>query len=197
MLCGHRARRCSVWEDTPAHCPALRTLPTRTPCLPTCLPCPVLPRPPCLQTEEFHEQWRLKARDVLARTEWRKRKLVKRVRACPLLMGMIGSGVAELPTYLRPANPLPSLLKPSCLLSPAYKPNLPPNLPMPLLSACLPACLQIGEEEERAKSEYKEERAEAKKKAQTDKAWEKTRDERVGSWRDFVGKKTKKTKAGG
>jgi len=36
---------------------------------------------PDLQTEEFHEAWRLKARDVLARAEWRRRKLTKRVRA--------------------------------------------------------------------------------------------------------------------
>lgn len=33
------------------------------------------------QTEEFHEQWKLKARDVLARSEWRRRKLTKRVSA--------------------------------------------------------------------------------------------------------------------
>ena len=32
------------------------------------------------QSPEFHELWKLKARDFLARTEWRKRKLVKRVR---------------------------------------------------------------------------------------------------------------------
>lgn len=83
------------------------------------------------QTAEFHEQWKLKARDVLARAEWRKRKLTKR----------------------------------------------------------------IAEEEERAKSEFKEEKEVAKAKAKNEKAWEKMRDERVGSWRDFVGQKTKKTKA--
>ncbi|KAI3428741.1 hypothetical protein D9Q98_007564 [Chlorella vulgaris] len=31
------------------------------------------------QTDEFHEQWRIKARDVLARAEWRRRKLTKRI----------------------------------------------------------------------------------------------------------------------
>lgn len=82
------------------------------------------------QTDEFHEAWRVKARDVLARAEWRRRKLTKR----------------------------------------------------------------IGEEEERAKAEYKEEKEVAKRKVQHEKQWEKTRDERVGSWRDFVGKKTKKQK---
>lgn len=56
---------------------------------------------------------------------------------------------------------------------------------------------QIGEEEERAKAEYKEEKEVAKRKVQHEKQWEKTRDERVGSWRDFVGKKTKKQKTGG
>ncbi len=33
------------------------------------------------KSDEFHERWLKKARDVLARTEWRKRKLGKRVRA--------------------------------------------------------------------------------------------------------------------
>lgn len=31
------------------------------------------------KSEEFHERWRMKARDVLARMEWRKRKLGKRL----------------------------------------------------------------------------------------------------------------------
>lgn len=55
--------------------------PARLPCLPAG-PAPTLPRGPCarLQTEEFHEAWKLKARDVMARAEWRRRKLTKRVR---------------------------------------------------------------------------------------------------------------------
>jgi hypothetical protein len=32
-------------------------------------------------TDEFHEAWKAKARDMLARAEWRRRKLTKRVRA--------------------------------------------------------------------------------------------------------------------
>ncbi|PNH12881.1 J domain-containing protein spf31 [Tetrabaena socialis] len=32
------------------------------------------------KTEEFHERWKMKARDVLARSEWRKRKLTKRIK---------------------------------------------------------------------------------------------------------------------
>jgi hypothetical protein len=46
------------------------------------------------QTDEFHEQWRIKARDVLARAEWRRRKLTKRVRqALPgLLACQLGRG---------------------------------------------------------------------------------------------------------
>jgi hypothetical protein len=30
-------------------------------------------------TEEFHEKWKMKARDMLAKSEWRRRKLTKRV----------------------------------------------------------------------------------------------------------------------
>jgi DnaJ homolog subfamily C member 8 len=32
------------------------------------------------QTDDFHERWKLKARDMLARSEWRRRKLVKRLK---------------------------------------------------------------------------------------------------------------------
>lgn len=37
-------------------------------------------------TEDFHRAWMLKARDILAKAEWRRRKLNKRVchaRSCP------------------------------------------------------------------------------------------------------------------
>ena len=30
-------------------------------------------------TDAFHEAWKLKSRDMLARAEWRRRKLTKRV----------------------------------------------------------------------------------------------------------------------
>jgi hypothetical protein len=32
------------------------------------------------RTDAFHDRWKAKARDVLAKGEWRKRKLTKRVR---------------------------------------------------------------------------------------------------------------------
>ncbi len=31
-------------------------------------------------SDEFQEKWKIKARDLLARAEWRKRKITKRVR---------------------------------------------------------------------------------------------------------------------
>jgi DnaJ family protein C protein 8 len=88
------------------------------------------------QTAEFHEAWKIKARDVLAKSEWRRRKMTKRVK----------------------------------------------------------------EEEERAKEEHQQEKEENKKKREADKDWESGRDERIGSWRNFVSggsKKTKKSKKSG
>ncbi len=32
------------------------------------------------RSDGYHEAWKLKARDMLARAEWRRRKLTKRVR---------------------------------------------------------------------------------------------------------------------
>ncbi len=88
--------------------------------------------------EEFHAAWKAKARDVLARAEWRRRKMAVR----------------------------------------------------------------IAEEEARGKEEYVAEKAAAKRKRDEEKAWETTRDERVGSWRAFAagkggGKKKKSAKGGG
>lgn len=83
-------------------------------------------------SDDFRERWKLKARDVLAKSEWRRRKLTKR----------------------------------------------------------------IGEESDRAKEEHKKAKQESKLKASTDKAWEQTRDGRVGSWRDFMANKSKKSKGG-
>lgn len=31
------------------------------------------------QTDEFHERWRMKARDLIGRSAWRRQKLAKRV----------------------------------------------------------------------------------------------------------------------
>lgn len=33
-------------------------------------------------TDEFREAWKMKTRDVLAKAEWRRRKLTKRVSVC-------------------------------------------------------------------------------------------------------------------
>lgn len=39
------------------------------------------------QTDEFHERWRLKARDVIARSAWRRQKLTKRV-SCAMFVAV-------------------------------------------------------------------------------------------------------------
>ena len=85
------------------------------------------------KSEEFHEKWRLKSRDVLARTEWRRRNLAKRIR----------------------------------------------------------------DEEDRIEKEEKSQREQAKRVREHKDSWEKTRDTRVGTWRDYLkqqkgGKKKKK-----
>lgn len=35
------------------------------------------------QTDEFHERWRMKARDLIGRSAWRRQKLAKRVGGSP------------------------------------------------------------------------------------------------------------------
>eukprot|EP00898_Chlorokybus_atmophyticus_P004131 jgi/Chlat1/4719/Chrsp30S04767 len=82
------------------------------------------------QSDDFHEKWKLKARDILANTEWRRRKLTQR----------------------------------------------------------------ISEEEGRLKKEEEETREDWKRKREHEAAWENTRENRVGSWRDFMtkGSKTRK-----
>jgi len=82
------------------------------------------------KSDDFHEKWKLKSRDMLARTEWRKRRLTKR----------------------------------------------------------------ITEGAERAKEDHKIEKERAKAKAELEKEWEKSRDNRVGSWRDFMNNNTTKKK---
>ena len=49
-------------------------------------------------TEDFHHAWKMKARDVLAKAEWRRRKLNKRVRA--MMQAMPGL----VPGLVRPAD---------------------------------------------------------------------------------------------
>lgn len=90
------------------------------------------------KSDDFHEKWKIKSRDMLARTEWRKRRLTQR----------------------------------------------------------------ITEGAERAKEEHKVEKEKAKAKAELEEDWEKSRENRVGSWRDFVNnnnniKKKKKKTIGG
>ena len=43
------------------------------------------------QTDEFHEKWRVKSREFLARTEWSKRKTIKRVSllCCDFVLFMV------------------------------------------------------------------------------------------------------------
>ncbi|CAD7703164.1 unnamed protein product [Ostreobium quekettii] len=82
-------------------------------------------------TDEFHEKWKAKARDVLARTEWRRRNLAKRIK----------------------------------------------------------------DETNRIEEEEKTTKAQLKRVREHKETWEKTRDERVGTWRDYLksgGKKKKK-----
>jgi len=81
-------------------------------------------------TDEFHRQWQLKARDVLARSAFRKQRLEKRIK----------------------------------------------------------------EEETRLEIEEKEERQERKAKRKHAHTWEKQRDLRVGTWRDFINSKKKPKK---
>jgi len=46
------------------------------------------------RSDGYHEAWKLKARDMLARAEWRRRKLTKRVRPAPQrALGSSGSRV--------------------------------------------------------------------------------------------------------
>jgi DnaJ family protein C protein 8 len=54
----------------------------------------------------------------------------------------------------------------------------------------------VVDEETRAKEEFKRQKEEGKKKRDHEKAWESSRDARVGTWRDFMTTKSKKTKGG-
>jgi DnaJ family protein C protein 8 len=55
---------------------------------------------------------------------------------------------------------------------------------------------RLAEETERGAEEAKEGRERAKKTKEADKAWESTRESRVGSWRDFVKSKGGKKATG-
>ena len=43
-----------------------------------------------IQTPEYHQAWKVQARDVLARAEFRKRKLTQRVRTTHYYLCMAG-----------------------------------------------------------------------------------------------------------
>ena len=142
-------------------------------------------------TPEFQEAWKVKARDVMARAEWRRRKLTKRVGAggcCTRRATGVGPCAFLFGACSRPAG----AVQPRLLCHPPPTPSTAHPLRHP------PHWLaQIAEEEERAKAEFKEERDVAKARAQHDKAWEKSREERVGSWRDFAQKKMKVARGAG
>ncbi|KAK9845176.1 hypothetical protein WJX84_002401 [Apatococcus fuscideae] len=80
------------------------------------------------QSPEFHDAWKQKARDMLAKAEWRRRKLTKRLK----------------------------------------------------------------DDEERIEDEEAENRKKLKSMREHHKNWEANRDGRVGTWRTFVDKKSKK-----
>lgn len=63
--------------------------------------------------------------------------------------------------------------------------------PMFPITNAFPPCvlLQLKDETKRTEEEIKEEKERAKKKKQTEKEWEATREQRVGTWRDFMDKK--------
>ncbi|KAK9810532.1 hypothetical protein WJX72_012264 [[Myrmecia] bisecta] len=82
------------------------------------------------KTDEFHEAWKLKARDIIARSKFRQIKMTKRLK----------------------------------------------------------------EEEERIEEDEAETRKRLKASREHHQKWEQTRDTRVGTWRDFVTKKSKSKK---
>lgn len=56
--------------------------------------------------------------------------------------------------------------------------------------------MQIKNETDRAKEEHQKKKEEMKKSRKEERAWEDTREDRVGSWRSFMTKKSKKSKGG-
>lgn len=80
------------------------------------------------QTDEFHDRWRLKARDMIGRSAWRRQKLAKRLK----------------------------------------------------------------DETERSKEEHEEMKQQVKRQREHEKKWESTRETRVGTWREYMNKGSKK-----
>ena len=169
------------------------------------------------RTDAFHERWKLKARDMLARGEWRKRKLTKRVGA-----GLDGPGLGV--GARRPARAFGACLGGAFLGRPAgvafacaacrllsiciafvteghlpqslngssklHQTPAPPPVPPPAN-----ATPQMKEEEDRAGEEHKEAVAHAKEARAHHKAWESSRETRVSTWRDYVKGSKGKAKA--
>ena len=101
------------------------------------------------KTSQFHEAWKVKARDMIAQNEWRKRKLTKRV--C-ILFERLNQHVSY------------SLLKFNH------------------------AVAQLKEEQLRIEEDSAERGKRFKVEKEHHKEWEKTREGRVGTWRDFAKK---------
>ena len=90
------ASLCLPPARAPARTPVASPSQTRLPCL-------ALPARPALrsagkegveaayeQSAEFHEKWKVKSREMLARAEWRRRKLTKRVRPSTWSLFFVG-----------------------------------------------------------------------------------------------------------
>jgi hypothetical protein len=58
------------------------------------------------QTDDFHERWRVKARDFIARGAWRRQKLAKRVSGLMCVVLCV-----YLPECMHPTNGLSCLLR--------------------------------------------------------------------------------------
>ncbi len=64
-------------------------------------------------------------------------------------------------------------------------------------AAAATSCAQLKEETARLEGIHKEEKEQAKKQKQVEKEWEATREQRVGTWRDFMENKKGVDQAGG
>ena len=79
-----------------------------------------------MQSPEFHEAWKAQARDMLARAEFRKRKLTQRVGLIPscCLLNVAQLVVAQLPVcWVLHSSLLASITQAVCQLSPPQSPS--------------------------------------------------------------------------
>ena len=118
-------------------------------------------------TSEFHDAWKAKARDMLARAEWRRRKLTKRVRgALPPLKGCMHRSQRQSGA-------------PTCSLARAALQPAGPCKHLPCRLTWLPVRLQLAEETERLEEEEGEMRKKLKATREHTKQWEQTRETRA------------------